>query len=368
MSDKLNKLTIRGFKSIETLVNFKLDDLNILIGANGSGKSNFVSFFRVLRAMADQSFQAFILKRAPADGYFYNGVSFTKSIQVDLSFGVNRYAFTLEPTDDGRIMIAREEIEYTEAGSTKIICNGELEAQIKNRKDDRGVYASRGPAWYVFQSISSWQVYHFHDTSMNAGMRREVGIDQSDRLSSDASNLAAFLLKLKSDSPNTYELIRKTVRRIAPYFDDFDFRITEDDIEDTVRLTWRQKNKDYIFSPGHFSDGTIRFICLATVLLQPEPPRTIVLDEPELGLHPEAISLLGGLLRSASSRIQIIVATQSPALLSEFDANQIITTDQINGRTQLERLSKEDLELWLDTYSLGDLWQKGNIKGGINHD
>jgi predicted ATPase len=134
-----------------------------------------------------------------------------------------------------------------------------------------------------------------------------------------------------------------------------------------VRLTWRQKGSDYIFPPAHFSDGTIRFLCLSTALLQPSPPATIVLDEPELGLHPEALSIVAGLVRSASERMQIIIATQSPLLLSEFDPEQIITVDQKNGATQFNRLSAEALREWLEDFSLGDLWQKGTIQGGVNH-
>jgi len=366
MGRKLDKLTIRGFKSIESLVDFELGDLNVLIGANGSGKSNFVDFFRLLRAMVDQNLQAFVTKRGPSDGYFYNGVSYTKKIQADMYFGSNRYAFSLEPTAESKLMVAEEQTQFFPKAALRTISSGELEAQIKIRKDDEGLTAKRSPNWYVWDAVSSWQVYHFHDTSMSAGMRREVGVEQSEVLASDASNLAAFLLELRAKHPNNYEVLRKTIRRVTPYFDDFELRVTDDFIEDRVRLTWKQLGKEYVFSPGHLSDGTIRFICLATVLTQPNPPKTIVLDEPELGLHPEALSILGGLLRSASSRMQIIIATQSPVLLSEFESDQIITADQIDGATKFARLDNSELSAWIDDYSLGDLWQKGTILGGVN--
>lgn len=364
---KLDKISIRGFKSIEKLDDFELKSLSVLIGANGAGKSNFVEFFRVLRAMVDRGFQAYVNKHGPADGYFFNGVKHTRRIEADLCFGDNRYFFALEPTAEGRIMIAEEKTQYVPAGTLRTIARGVMEAEIQNRKDDTGMTAKRGPNYYVWTSVTSWQVYHFHDTSMTAGMRRDVGVEQSAVLQSDASNLAAFLLHLREAHKENYELLRKTLRRIAPFFDDFELRVTEAAPQNTVRLTWRKIGSDYVFSPGHFSDGTIRFLCLATVLSQPNPPTTIVLDEPELGLHPEALSVLGGLIRSASSRMQIVLATQSPVLLSEFEPEQIVTVDQVDGATRFNRLDSQALTEWLEEFTVGELWQKGTIRGGVNN-
>lgn len=368
MACKLDKLTIRGFKSIESLEDFELGDLNVLIGANGAGKSNFVEFFRVLRAMVEQNLQAFVTKRGPADGYFFNGVSFTKRIEADLQFGLNRYVFSLEPTAESEIMVGSEETQYTAGGNLKTISTGVLESRLKDRrKETSSIFpGSPGQNAYVWEAVSGWQVYHFHDTSTTAEMRRDSGIEQTDQLRPSGENLAAFLRGLRDEHPNAYEGIRKTIQRIAPYFDDFVLTVRDAKAEQQVRLTWRQKGKDYIFSPGHLSDGTIRFICLTTALLQPKPPSTIVVDEPELGLHPEALSILAGLLRSASKRTQIIAATQSPVLLSEFEPEQVITVDQVDGASRFQRLDAEALDTWLDEFSLGELWLKGNVRGGVN--
>lgn len=364
---KLDKLSIEGFKSIEKLNDFALGDLNVLIGANGAGKSNFVEFFRVLRAMVEQRFQAYVLKNGPADGYFFNGVSQSKRIEANLWFGQNRYGFVLEPAAEGNIVIALEQTQYLPSARSEIISNGVSESRLPQVKSNPGLTWHIGPNHYVWQSVQSWQVYHFHDTSMTAGMRRDVGVEQSDALAPDASNLAAFLLRLRGKNPSHYQILRKTLQRIAPYFDDFELRVTRTTPQDTVRLTWRQKGSSYVFSPGHFSDGTIRFLCLATVLTQPDPPTTIVFDEPELGLHPEALSVLAGLLRSASSRMQIVLATQSPVLLSEFDPTEIITVDQVNGASRFNRLDSTRLDEWLNDFTMGELWQKGTIRGGVNH-
>jgi predicted ATPase len=266
---KLDRITLRGFKSIEKLEDFELKSLNVLIGANGSGKSNFIDFFRVLRAMVEERFQFYISKHGPADGYFFDGVKHTKRIEADLRFGDNRYFFALEPTAEGRILIAEEKTQYVPKGALKSISRGDFESALPKRKGDTAYTGSYpGPNSYVWDSVSSWQVYHFHDTSITAGMRREVGVEQSKALEPDASNLAAFLLALREKHSERYDLLRKTVRRVAPYFDDFELNVTKASPEDTVRLTWRRKGSDYVFSPDHFSDGTIRFVCLATVLVQ----------------------------------------------------------------------------------------------------
>ena len=371
MDKTLTKLTLRGFKSFESLEDFELGDLNVLVGANGAGKSNFVEFFRLLRAMVHQSLQTYMIANGPADGYFFNGLAYSRAIEAKLSFGETEYAFKLASTADGKIFVAQEIAQYSDGSEPQLVGKGSLESTLKERSEDFDSRYARlddihGPNWRVWSSLSNLQVYHFHDTSKTSYMRREYGVEQSDMLDADAGNLAPLLYRLREEYGNTYQLIRKTLQRIAPYFDDFLISGSKHSREDTVRLTWRQKGKDYIFSPGHFSDGTIRFLCLATALLQPNPPSIVVIDEPELGLHPEAISILGGMIRSASKRMQIIVATQSPQLLNEFLPEQVITVDQSNGASVLRRLSSESISEWLDEFSVGELWQKGTISGGIN--
>ena len=304
MARKLDKLSIHGFKSIESLEDFELGDLNILIGANGAGKSNFVEFFRVLRAMVDERFQSYVLEHGPSDGYFYNGVQETKEISAELRFQNNGYDFTLKPTAENGILIASEQTFFAGdiANIKTHLSSGVPESKLQKSRNNPGKTAKRGVEWYVWNSLSDWNVYHFHDTSMTAGMRRDGGIEQTEKLRPNGENLAAFLLSLREEEEVVYQAIRKTIQRIAPYFDDFVLTVKKSKAEDQVRLTWKQKGKEYTFSPGHLSDGTIRFICLTTALLQPNPPSTIVVDEPELGLHPEALTILAGLLRSASKR------------------------------------------------------------------
>lgn len=382
MSEPIKRISIEGFKSIRKL-DIELKPLNVLIGANGAGKSNFVDFFGILRAMIERQFQDYINKNRPTDGYFYNGVRYTKHIKADLFFGEGcDYHFTLEPTKDSSVLIA------TESGQRhgqKMRFGGSLESQwwmwgfASGRLE---AFRQEGPPparWRrdAPQAPLDLKVYHFHDTSMTAGMRRQGAINDNEYLRQDGENLAAFLYGLQQAgsapirsmggmpvriSPE-YSNIRDVVRLAAPYFDDFKLRPVTANPE-LIQLEWTQKGSDYPFRPSQLSDGTLRFICLATALLQPNPPATMLFDEPELGLHPYALTLLASMFKqTAKSGRQVIVCTQSAALLNEFEPQDVIVVDRADGQSTFRRLEQADLSEWLKDYSLADLWQK-NILGG----
>lgn len=181
----------------------------------------------------------------------------------------------------------------------------------------------------------------------------------------DAGNLAAFLYRLRQHYAKNYEEIVRTIQLIAPYFDNFVLEPQEGN-EEQIVLKWQQKGCDDIFNASQLSDGTLRFICLATLLLQPHElqPATIIVDEPELGLHPYAITIFADMVRQLSDEKQIIISTQSVELLNEFDVEDIIVVDRGENGSEFKRLDEDALALWLEAdYTLGDLWKK-NILGG----
>jgi len=363
----INKLTIKGYKSIDQLIGLRLGALNVMIGANGAGKSNLVSFFRMLSAMGNRCFQSYVTQHGPVDGFFFNGPSETRKIESEIQSQKARYLFRLATTADERLVIRSEFVAKNPESESVGISDWTQESILGKQKD---WLASSESDWgrevaANLESLSKIAVYHFHDTSYTTGMRRNSGVAQHKELGYDAWNLSAFLYGLRESHLQTYELIKSTVQRIVPYLEDIDFDIEEGGSEHQVRLIWKQHGSQYRFTAGHLSDGTIRFLCLVTALLQPKPPSLIVLDEPELGLHPEAISLLGGLIRSASNRFQVIVATQSPSLLSQFDAKDIITIDHLNGCSQFRRPDVNELQQWLEDYTLGEIWQKGIMNGDV---
>jgi predicted ATPase len=219
-------------------------------------------------------------------------------------------------------------------------------------------------AWYVRKHLASWLIYHFHDTSVNAPLRATAQVNDNRFLRPDGANLPAFLYLLKQQHPDSYEQIRRTVRLAAPFLDDFILEPQELNPE-TMRLEWRHVASDAFFDVSSLSDGTLRFIALATLLLQPRAcrPSVILVDEPELGLHPAAITLLAALIKQAAAETQTIVSTQSPLLLDHFDPGDVLVADRVAGATQLSRLDPERLAAWLEDYSLGQLWEKNEIGG-----
>lgn len=376
MASSLDKMTIRGFKSIKSLENFELKNLNVLIGANGAGKSNFIDFFRLLRAMMGLSLpefkktnlQTFIVGGGGIDDFLFNGPKETEDISAELHFGMNGYKFSLAPAgSSGDVMFADEQ-DYFERGGWWDMGSGHTSPKLLERKDERGARgAEHGVGYHVFQSINSWRIYHFHDTRKTAEMRRGEIVQDNKILRFDASNIAPFLLRLKGRYPAEYKEILDAVRLVAPFFDDFLLDIREFGKfgeKEKVNLSWQQKGSDYPMQPYHLSDGTIRFICLATALLQPHPPSTIIIDEPELGLHPTAINILAELIQDAAKRTQLIVATQSPPFIDNFNVEDVVVVNREDGASTFERLAEEDLRVWLEEYSVGELWKKNVISGG----
>lgn len=212
--------------------------------------------------------------------------------------------------------------------------------------------------------LNSWRLYHFHDTSSTSPMKKTADVNDNRYLRPDGSNLAAFLYYLREKHEASYSLIRRTVQRVAPFFDDFQLEPQKLN-PDKIRLEWRHKGSDAYFNAPSLSDGTLRFIALATLFLQPESyrPSVILVDEPELGLHPYAITLLASLIKQASASTQVIISTQSPLLLDHFQPEDVLVADRVDGGTQFTRLDPAKLASWLEDYSLGQLWEKNELGG-----
>jgi len=371
MADILNSLSIEGFKSIREMPELKLKHINVLIGPNGVGKSNFIGFFRLLRSMIDERLQFFVRTQGAADAFLYLGPKFTKKIVVKTRFGSNGYDFSLAPGVDGSLVVESETVYYDGGGYPQIrrqIGSGMLEAQIRKQKDVPGYSGKKGIEGYVFDSVSDWVVYHFHDTSENSALRRTGKIAENETLQADGGNLAAYLYRLRHTHPIEYRKIVEVVQLAAPFFRDFHLRPNPLNPE-YIQLEWLQADSDYVLLPSQLSDGTLRFICLAVALLQPNRPSTMLFDEPELGLHPYALVLLGSLFRGATisqsgfQEKQVIVSTQSPLLLNEFEPEDVVVVERADGQSVFTRLNRDHLTEWLAEYSLGELWQK-NVLGG----
>lgn len=351
----LDRLSIRGFKSIQNLDNFELRGLNIVVGTNGAGKSNLVSFFKMLRAFMENRLNQYIVSHGGADDFLYNGPKETQRMSFETHFGDCGYRFSLIPTPQNQCAVETEAL-YTAYPSQEWCELGGSPDGVSRMSADNSSDSLHNRA--VYDAVMSWQMYHFHDTSNTAGMRRYDIVEHWNKLEPDASNIAPFLLHIRQTQPVAYGRIVDAVRTVLPFFDDFDLTPQHFGERIKVRLSWKQKDSDYPMQPYHLSDGSMRFICLATALLQPNLPSMLVMDEPELGLHPEAIAVLSELIEYAAQRTQVLIATQSPLLLNYFSVEDIIVTKRVNGASCFERLKEEDFSHWLDEFNIGELWAK----------
>jgi predicted ATPase len=364
---KLDYITIKGFKSIASMEKLELRPINIVIGPNGSGKSNFIGVFAFLNAIRDGKLKDYVAKAGNADKILHFGSKVTPKMELNLSFEEekNQYSLELEATPKGELYRSGESVYFW---GDKQAYPRPYEIAVTGRDNLREAGISdpkaSGIAGYVRDDLASWRLYHLHDTGPSSPLKKPAPIEDNEYLRGDGSNLAAFLYFLKEKHPTSYSLIRRTIQRVTPFFDDFRLRPRRLN-EATIQLQWSHQNSDAYFDATSLSDGTLRFIALATLLLQPEEyrPSIILIDEPELGLHPFAITMLGQLIKLAATKTQAIVGTQSPLLLDQFTPQDVLVANRVEGTTRLSRLENDKLKSWLEDYSLGQLWEKNEFGG-----
>lgn len=352
---KLQKLTVKGFKSIREVDALALQDINIIIGQNGAGKSNFVGLFRMLARLAREELQKYVTKQGGLNKVLHFGPQTTKSLEISFTSHWNEYHAKLDPTPEGGLVFVDERCSYN--GTQKYIgVQNQMETQLRRTRS-----AGKMPP-YIYGPIEDWRVYHFHDTSDNAPLRSSSSMTEPERLASDGGNLPAFLYFLQEQHAAVFTFFLDVVRQVAPFVGTLVLQ-PEALNRDLIRLRWRHVGRDELFDVNDLSDGTLRFVALAALLLQPEPPSTIVLDEPELGLHPAAIMQLAALMHQVSPQVQIIAATQSPTFANQFGWQDFIVADRVDMTSRFRRLSESDVAPWMDDFAMGEIWEK-NLIGG----
>jgi predicted ATPase len=343
----LHTITLEGFKSLRRIDRLALGAVNVLIGANGSGKSNFIGAFSFLHALCEGRMQEYVGRAGGADRVLHFGAKTTSTLRFEVSFegGTNGYEIKLIPTETDALHVVHERVSYRQISPgvrpvPVVLVSSGIEAAISK--------PGGGPAQRVRNHLDGWRVYHFHDTGPSSPMKRTGDVEDNRALRPDGANLAAFLYRLRAQHPDAYDLIRRTVQQVTPFFDDF--RLAPSALNpDKIRLEWKHTRADSYFDAASLSDGTLRFMALATLFLQPVAlrPSVLLVDEPELGLHPYAITLLASLVKQASTDAQVILSTQSPMLLDHFAPEDVLVAAQEDGATTLTRLDAERLDAWL---------------------
>ena len=358
----IEHIYIKNYKSIKEL-NLDLKPLNILIGSNGAGKSNFISFFELVHNIYEQRLQSFIIERG-INNLLHFGRKQSNEISGTIDFdNTKALFFTIKPTQTNKGYIF-ELGDYFNKNN-----NADKKYDKWDKRNlDAGVeeinweQRNQPRIEYLKNYLDSFKIYHFHDTSVSSKMKAPCPISDNRFLREDGSNLSPVLYYLKNKHFKTFKKIEAVIRSIAPFFERFDIEPDKNNDKE-IQLEWKERNSDMYFNAHNLSDGTLRMIALTTLLLHPELPKTIIIDEPELGLHPFAINKLAGLIRCASVKSQVIISTQSVNLVNNFSTENIIVVDREHNQSTFTRPNITKLKSWLDEYSIGDLWEK-NIIGG----
>lgn len=361
-------IEIQNFKSIRNSGEILIKPLNILIGPNGAGKSNFIGFFKFLNVLFDKQLQNHIARKGRADGFMYFGRQ-SRFITGNIVFTneenkiSNRYSFKMEPDQSNSLFFSEEYSDYNMRTKTadivswslkKINFGGTPESKLS---EDVSIRSD-----FLRKFFKSFKVFHFHDTSDSSKLKGFCNTTDNEYLIEDGSNLPAFLYRMKETAPKSFKILEFTIKSIAPFIDSL-FLQPDQINPNQIELRWKEKGHDNLFNSYSLSDGTLRFICLCTLLLQPDPPKTVIIDEPELGLHPSAIIKLAAMIKSASTKSQIIVSTQSINLLDQFEPEDILVVEREEGQSVFKRLNALNLKEWLNEYSIAELWGK-NVLGG----
>lgn len=365
----IRRISLNGFRSIKSM-DLELGSMNVLIGVNGAGKSNLVSFFKMLNEMMGERLQQHIATVGRAQSVLHFGPKVTPQMEALLEFaaknGTDTYRMRLFHAAGDTLVFAEEQLSFLQNGwdgppKTLDLGSGHAETRVKTEAE------KNEPTAKVFRHLlNNCRAFHFHDTSPTARARQYCYIGDNRWLMPDAGNVAAVLYALKNKQKgHAYRRIVTTIRRIAPFFKDFELEPSGTSDKDII-LNWSQKDSDQVFGPHQLSDGTLRAISLVTLLLQPVEylPNVIIVDEPELGLHPAAKTIIAGLLIKASHHCQVIIATQSAALLDAFDPENVVVVERDAKTSSFKRIDPTGLKDWLDEYSVGQLWEKNVLGGG----
>ncbi|HPS12896.1 MAG TPA: AAA family ATPase [Prolixibacteraceae bacterium] len=365
MSDtKLKSFTIKGYKSIKAIEMFEPRSINILIGPNGSGKSNFISFFKFLSWMlnSDGKLQEYVGYLGGANDLLHDGADVTKSIDahiaIETSAGVNESLFSLMFAKPDKLVFREEKYRFSDK-----------QIQGEPRWSSCGVaheeanlpQVSNLTANTILNLLRKLIVYQFHNTSDTAPMRLKWSSADGRWLKQNGENLGSFLFRIQNEEKAYYWRIVKYIRLVLPFFDDFELY----DEFGQILLRWKEKGTNKVFNAGQASDGMLRTIALISLLAQnpKDLPTVLFLDEPELGLHPSAIDAVAGLIKAASFHCQVFIATQSVSFVNNFDLNDLIVIERNGRSSEYKRPDKESLQVYLEEFSTGQIWEK-NIIGG----
>ena len=380
------RIRVQGFRRLRD-VDLKLRPLNVLIGANGSGKTSLLDVFSLLSASARGE-----LKRSIRD---IGGIDSNLTVLRDFKgykthlagFELDRrgcgdqivtYVISLSPkgntyqipeeslthTDD-TIALFRPYIDKVQGDVIYYEQGDKLSPISEFRQDEFESALSQAPRvsreTMAFQaSLASVTHYHVLDVSSRAPVRLPQQLREAKLPGQNGEDLAACLYWMRETDPDRFETIEDTLRVAFPSFERLNFPPVAAGL---LAITWKERDVKHPFFMHQLSEGTLRFLWLVTLLYSPGLTEVTLLDEPEVSLHPELLSVLAGCLREASQRTQLIVATHADRLVRFLTPEEVVVLDMEDGATTATRADELDLGAWLSEYTLDQVWQNGRMGG-----
>ena len=368
--ERIESIHVKGFRS---LADVKLDNIPnpmVLLGGNGAGKSNILRFFEMLKEMAHLRLGEFTLRQGGAGDQLFGGARLTQQIDATMFFrttlGRSRFTFVLKHAHPDRFTITGEQFRSPDPENSSeddpvyMFFDQPIGHEPACVQESRSSTADMRLTKAV-ELLADCMHYQFHDTSDCAPVKTRWDVEDNHRLLGHGGNLAPVLLSLRENEPRRFDLICKQIALVVPDFNGFENVVQ---YGKTI-LRWRSKATGKTMGAHLTSDGSLRFFQLATLLNLPDVllPRVVLLDEPELGLHPAAVALISHMVKSLARRRQVIIATQSPHFVDAFGLKEMVVLELRDGRTETTRPDSSRFGHLLKDYSTGELWWKGVLGG-----
>ncbi len=362
----IKKITIQNFFSFGTEQTIELNaDTNVLVGINGTGKSNFIKAIRLLKASIEGDFEKLFSQRWGAFDGVANFIDpYADEINITCVFSqesINKNTFIRNVDSD---IFYRMDIQRQVRGFKVQESILENEYILMKRKD--GDKWSNNKDYDIFMCIlaivNKLTVYDYFDTTFESPIRQLSPYYSEENLLSDGKNLTALLSYLNGNSVKAFDKLVEEFKNINPNFRELVFTTP---VAGKSLLSLKEKNLDRAITIEHISDGTLRYLLLLSIFYNPKRGSVVCLDEPEMGLHPDMIyGISRGIKYAAQNGTQMIIATHSPLLLNDFELEDLMIFEKNEANeTIVKKVSEEDFPDWEGEFLAGQMWLRGQIGG-----
>ena len=365
---KLKSLAVSNFRSLAD-ARLPLHDLNVIVGPNGSGKTALLEVLHMVHCASQRELSKFLDERGGFQAVLHrtNGRVHDALMQIRIEFDAQSEQKSLDP-DTFVMTLADQTVGYVvrEALLEKLTPKGNREGALRlhggpDTATELAYFAVGGDASPpIMKFLAGIRLYGALDVGPRSIVRLPQTLTPAQAPGPNGEHLYSALYNLRISAPEIFERLTVLLQQSFPGFKRLELPVVG---AGQVTLAWYERDSNTPFYANQLSEGTLRYLWLVTILLTPQRPPLLLLDEPELSLHPALLRLLAALLQDAALTTQIVVATQSSDLIGWLMPEEVLIADKEDGKTLFTWAADLDLKAWLDEYTLRDLWLMGNLGG-----